>query len=88
MATKKPAEKADHKEGYVTIKLFRDNHRYKDDLVVGWNGKFYQIQRGKEVEVPAAVAEIIENSLAQQQVVANMTDELEHEFEVKRAALE
>ena len=90
MATKKVAEqpKEKIKEGYVVIKLFKDNHRYKDDLVVGVNGKFWQIKRGVEVEVPDYVAEVIENSLAQQQIAAMLCDDLEHEFEVKRAALE
>ena len=92
MATKKtvvkPVEVDEIPAGYVKIKLFKDQHRYKDDLTVGLNGKFYQIQRGKEVLVPEAVAEIIENSLAQQQIAANMCDELETQFEMKRSALE
>lgn len=92
MATKKtvvkPAEEEAPKPGYVMIKLFKDNHRYKDDLVVGLNGKFYQIQRGKEVWVPEGVAEIIENARAQQMAAANMCDELERDFEVSRSRLE
>lgn len=54
----------------VKIKLFKDNGKYNDDVTVGWNGRFWQIQRGKEVEVPAGVAEIIEQSLAQRQEAA------------------
>lgn len=46
----------------VTIRLFKDAKDYKDDLVVGVNGKIYQIQRGVEVEVPRHVAEVIERS--------------------------
>ena len=46
----------------VKIKLFKDDDKYKDDLVVGVNGTMYQIQRGIEVEVPLSVAEVIENS--------------------------
>lgn len=92
MATKKAAETAEavseQKPGYVVIKLFKDNHRYKDDLIVGLNGKFWQIKRGVEVTVPEGVAEIIENSLKQQQIAANMCDELEMQFMIKRAALE
>lgn len=90
MATKKTGEKSgtEPKPGYVKIRLFKDNHNYKDDLFVGFNGKGYVIQRGKDVYVPAPVAEIIENSLAQQQIAANMCDELETEFMTKRSALE
>lgn len=31
-----------------------------EDLTVGLNGKLYQIQRGRPVEIPRALAEIIE----------------------------
>ena len=31
------------------------------------NGRTYLIQRGEEVEVPACVAEVLENSMRQQQ---------------------
>lgn len=91
MATKKTTATAPEgkvKEGYVVIKLFKDNHMYKDDVTVGLNGKFWRIKRGVAVEVPEAVAEIIENSIRQKEYAANLTDELEHEFEIKRAMLE
>lgn len=42
----------------VKIKLFKDNHEYKDDVFVAVNGERYQIQRGKEVEVPDYIAEV------------------------------
>ena len=34
-------------------------------MVVGLNGVFYTIQRGKDVEVPKAVADIVRHSLEQ-----------------------
>lgn len=33
----------------------------KDDVYVAVNGKSYQIKRGVEVEVPACVAEVLNN---------------------------
>ena len=33
----------------------------KDDVYVALNGKSYQIKRGKEVEVPVGVAEILQH---------------------------
>ena len=33
----------------------------KDDVYVGLNGKTYLIKRGETVEVPAGVAEILQN---------------------------
>jgi hypothetical protein len=76
------------KPGYVKIKLFKDNHRYKDDVTVGWNGKFWRIKRGVEVEVPEAVAEIIENSMRQKEIVAALEDELHAEYEKSKQALD
>lgn len=55
------------KKDTVKIRLFKDNGRYKDDVFVGYNGKFYTIQRGVDVEVPRAVAEIIQQSIKQDQ---------------------
>lgn len=88
MATKKETENKEPKAGYVKIKLFKDNGRYKDDVTVGLNGKFYRIKRGVEVEVPAGVAEIIENSKKQREIVANLEDELHAEYEAKKKQLE
>lgn len=90
MATKKTVDKpaSEPKEGYVTIRLFKDAHRYKDDLTVGVNGKFWQIKRGIPVDVPECVAEVIENALAQQQAASDMADQLQMEYLKKREALE
>ncbi len=70
-------------EERVKIKLFKDNKEYKDDLVVGLNGKLYQIKRGIEVSVPKAVAEIIENSIQQDEKTAEMIESLVTETESK-----
>lgn len=66
-------------EERVTIKLFKDNKDYKDDLTVGLNGKFYRIQRGVPVSVPKAVAEIIEHSEEQDRKTADMIQQLVEE---------
>lgn len=47
----------------ITIPKDRD---HMDDVVVMVNGKAYQIQRGKSVEVPRFVAEVIWNSWKQE----------------------
>ena len=49
----------------VRIRLFKDNSRYKGDLFVSVNGVNYKIRRGVEVEVPPAVAEVLEHSIKQ-----------------------
>lgn len=49
------------KKDTVTIRLPLTKTE-RDDVLVGLNGKMYQIQRGHSVEVPRGVAEILENS--------------------------
>lgn len=46
----------------VTVNLFKDDGKYKDDVFVAVNGKRYQIQRGKDITVPRYVAEVIKNA--------------------------
>lgn len=57
-------------EEKVRIKLFKDNGRYKGDLFVSVNGFNYKIRRGVEVEVPRAVAEVLEHSQRQDDLTA------------------
>ena len=49
----------------VVIRLFKDNQRYKAPVFVGVNGVTYLVQRGVDVEVPKAVAEVLEHSIQQ-----------------------
>lgn len=82
MATEKkePEKKTDPWGEMVSIKLFKDNGNYKDDVFVSVNGRNYQIQRGKTVQVPHCVAEVLEHSERQDQAAALMVDELEREY--------
>ena len=57
-------------EEKVRIKLFKDNGRYKGDLFVSVNGVNYKIRRGVDVEVPKAVAEVLEHSQRQDDLTA------------------
>lgn len=71
MATVKTEEK-----NTVKIRLYKDNDKYKDDVQVIINGKVYLIQRGKEVEVPEAVAEVLENAQKQEQLAIEYSDSI------------
>lgn len=44
------------------IHLFKDSHRYSEPVFVGVNGETYLVQRGVDVEVPKAVAEVLRHS--------------------------
>ncbi len=59
---------ATKKEETVKFALFRDDDRYKAPLFVGVNGRSYLIKRGKEVEIPKSVYEVIMNSMDQTRV--------------------
>ena len=58
----------------VKIKLFKDNNKYSNDVFVGVNGENYLIQRGKTVEVPDYVAEVLEHSMEQDEKTAELID--------------
>ena len=60
----KTEAKAEEKDdGMVTIHLFKDDDRYSAPVFVGVNGDSYLIQRGMDVKVPKAVAEVLEHSI-------------------------
>ena len=49
----------------VTVKLFKDNGRYKDDVFVGVNGVGMIVPRGVEVKIPRKYAIALDNSQIQ-----------------------
>ena len=55
-------EEGTEEQDTVVIRLFKDNQRYKTPVFVGVNGETYLIQRGVDVEVPKAVAEVLRHS--------------------------
>lgn len=65
MAEKKSeAVKETKKPEMVKIKLPRPENGESDTQFVGVNGKAYLIEKGKEVEVPLAVYEVLKQSEA------------------------
>jgi hypothetical protein len=54
-------------EELVTIQLFKDNDRYRDDLYVAVNGERILIQRGVPVTLKRKFAEVIQHSERQDQ---------------------
>lgn len=54
----------------VTIKLFKDNNRYKDDVFVAVNGVGMIVPRGVEVKIPRKYAEALQNSEQQNSFAA------------------
>lgn len=61
-------------DNLVPIRLFKDGDKYKDDVFVAVNGRSWQIRRGETVMVPDYVAEVLEESLAQDTATANLIE--------------
>ena len=70
-------------EEKVTVNLFLDNDKYKEDVIVSVNGKTWQIQRGVDVQVPRYVAEVLDNSMKQDRATALRIMELESKYEAE-----
>lgn len=71
----------------ISFRAFKDNDKYKDDLVVGINGKVWVIQRGKNVFIPRYVYLALEDSERQKAMAANMSEKFSDEFEQRKGAL-
>ena len=63
----------------VTMKLFKDNGRYKGDVLASVNGRRFLIQRGVEVEMPYAIAQVIRASQKQDENAALLVSRLRTE---------
>lgn len=86
MATKKETAKETVKDAAyynepVTIKLFKDTNKYKDDVFVAVNGVGMIIPRGKEVTVPRKYAIALKNSEAQDSFAAEYSSQLSENAE-------
>lgn len=74
-------------EELVTIKLFKDNGKYKDDVFVQINGENVLIKRGEPVQIKRKFANLIEQSndqdLKAMQYMDAKADEFERESKAK-----
>lgn len=68
-------------EEYVSVMLFKDNGKYKDDLLVCVNGETCLIQRGMHVQVKRKFLWAIQNQMRQDASTANLIQEMSCEFE-------
>jgi hypothetical protein len=74
------------KEEMVKIKIPK-TPQLREPVFVSRNGKGMYIQRGVEVEVPKGIAEIIENSDRQADIVYDLITEAENEAKAKENQL-
>jgi hypothetical protein len=70
-------------EPKVKIKLPYDKVKNNTDLPVSINGVTYLLQRGKWIEVPLAVAEVLDNANRQEEYAIQYSEGLAKAFEEK-----
>ena len=87
-ATPVQEESAPNPDELVTIYLFKDSDRYKDDVFVAVNGEGCLIQRGKQVMVKRKFAEVLQNSMDQDAKTADLIAKHAAEFDGMKRALE
>ena len=84
---RKRAEAEKYLDEYVSIKLFRDNDKYRDDVYVAVNGKNCVIKRGEWVKVRRKFALVIDQSEIQDLKTAEFLEAQQKKFEEANAAL-
>ncbi len=80
-ASKEVLKNEEYMRSPVTIKLFKDNGKYKDDVFVSVNDRSFLIKRGVEVTVPRFIEQALKNSLAQDEYVASLVERLVTDYE-------
>lgn len=76
----KLADEEKYLNEYVSIKLFRDNDKYKDDVYVAVNGKNCVIKRGEWVKVRRKFALVIDQSEIQDMKTAEYLENEQKKF--------
>jgi hypothetical protein len=71
----------------VTVRLFRDEYRYKAPLYVSINGKNWLIKRGVEVQLPKYVADFIEQQMREEAAIWERVEKEEREYRDQTAKL-
>ncbi len=79
-------EAENYLDEYVSIKLFRDNDKYKDDVYVAVNGKNCIIKRGEWVKVRRKFALVIDQSEIQDLKTAEFLESQQKKFEEANVA--
>lgn len=82
-----PAPASKKGDELVSIQLFKDNDKYKDDVFVAVNGERVQIKRGERVQIKRKFADVLEQSMRQDTATANMIERQSAEYEAKAKSL-
>lgn len=83
----KRAKEEEYLNEYVSIKLFRDNDKYKDDVYVAVNGKNCIIKRGEWVKVRRKFALVLDQSEIQDLKTAAFLEAEQKKFEAESTSV-
>ena len=82
-----PEQRAAATEQWLNEKVpffaFKDNDKYRDDIVVWVNDEFCKIQRGKHVMIKRKFYLALENSARQKQYAAEIEDGFANQFDAE-----
>ena len=84
---KTPAEMEAYLNEYVSVKLFRDNDKYKDPVYVAVNGQNCVIRRGEWVKVKRKFALVLDQSEVQDLRTAEMMEAESSRYTAESRAL-
>lgn len=73
-------EYEDYLNEYISVKLFRDNDRYKDDVYVAVNGQNCVIKRGEWVKIKRKYALVLDTSEIQDMRTAEFIEREQRRF--------
>ena len=73
-------EYEDYLNEYISVKLFRDNDRYKDDVYVAVNGQNCVIKRGEWVKIKRKFALVLDTSEIQDMRTAEFIEREQRRF--------
>ena len=68
-------------EELVSVRLFKDNDKYKGDVFVAVHGQSVLIRRGERVAIKKKFAEVLEQSLDQDQRTAGLIERESRAYE-------
>ena len=69
-----PVQVVDDGEERVTIRLFKDGGKYKDDVFVAVNGETCVVKRGVPVQIKKKFADVLERSMKQDEATAALIE--------------
>lgn len=80
-------KKPKQEEELVSVQLFKDSEKYKNDVTLHVNGQRVTIQRGKVVRIKRKFAEVLEHSQMQDAQTADLITRKQDEFKSQSKAL-